>query len=261
LVSEFSVQVPPWYAGQCPLIDGDKVVIGTGGKALLAAFDLATGKAAWETPNPKGWKMTHSTIAKSVFQGMPIYIWCASGGVAGVSARDGKLLWETEEWKVSTATVPTPVPIGDGRVFLCGGYEAGAAMLQMSGSGVKVLYRLPAKDFGSDQQTPILYGDHLYGVTPDRRLTCIRLDGKTVWKSGPTTNFGLGPYIIADGKIYVIDDKGTLTVAEASPKAYNPLTQAKVLSGPDAWGPIALVGGRLICRDLKRMVCLDVSKK
>lgn len=261
LVAEFGVEVPQWYAGQCPIIDGDKVVVGTGGKALLVAFDLATGKPVWQTPNPKGWKMTHSTIARASFQGKPIYIWCASDGVVGVSAKDGKLLWETEEWKVSTATVPTPIPIGDGRVFLCGGYDSGAMMLQMAVSGVKVLYRLPSKDFGSDQQTPVLYKNHLFGVTPDRRLTCLSLDGKVVWKSGPTTNFGLGPYLIADGKIYLIDDKGTLTVAEAAADGYKPLSQAKVLAGPDAWGPIALVGGRFICRDLKRMVCLDVTKK
>lgn len=261
LVAEFGVEVPQWYAGQCPIIDGGKAVVGTGGKALLAAFDLATGKVLWQTPNPKGWKMTHSSIARAEFDGRPIYIWCGSGGVVGVSAKDGRVLWETEEWKVSTATVPTPVPIGDGRVFLCGGYDSGAMMIKMERGAPKVLYRLASKEFGSDQQTPILYKGHLYGVTPDRKLTCLSLDGKVLWKSDPTTNFGLGPYMIADGKIFLVDDKGTLTVARAVPTGYKPLAQAKILQGPDAWGPIALAGGRMICRDYKRMVCLDVAKK
>ncbi len=261
LVAEFGVEVPQWYAGECPIIDGNNVIVGTGGKALMVAFDLATGKPAWKTPNPKGWKMTHSTIVKTTFQGKPIYIWCANEGVVGVSAEDGKLLWETEEWKVSTATVPTPIPIGDGRLFICGGYDSGAAMFQITAAGLKLLYRVASKEFGSDQQTPVLYKNYIYGVTPDKSLTCLTLDGKVAWKSGSTTNFGLGPYLIADGKIFVLDDKGTLTIAEVSPKGYKPLAQAKVLQGPDAWGPMALVGGRLICRDLKRMVCLDVSKK
>ena len=34
--------------------------------------------------------------------------------------------------------------------------------------------------------------------------------------------------------------------------------QAQVLTGHDSWGPMAMAGGRLILRDLTRMVCLDV---
>ncbi|GAG51327.1 unnamed protein product, partial [marine sediment metagenome] len=42
-------------------------------------------------------------------------------------------------------------------------------------------------------------------------------------------------------------------------KGYVPLAQAKVLEdGHEAWGPLALAGGRLILRDLTRMVCLDL---
>ena len=63
LVREFGATVPEWYAGQCPLVDGDKLILAPGGKdALLLALDLATGKPLWQTPNPHGWKMTHSSI-------------------------------------------------------------------------------------------------------------------------------------------------------------------------------------------------------
>ena len=32
LVKDFKAKVPPWYAGQCPLIEGDKVIIAAGDK-------------------------------------------------------------------------------------------------------------------------------------------------------------------------------------------------------------------------------------
>ena len=35
-------------------------------------------------------------------------------------------------------------------------------------------------------------------------------------------------------------------------------TFEEVLEGVDAWGPMALVHGRLILRDLTRMVCIDL---
>jgi hypothetical protein len=37
------------------------------------------------------------------------------------------------------------------------------------------------------------------------------------------------------------------------------LAKAKVLDGIESWGPMAIASGRLIARDLTRMVCLDVS--
>jgi outer membrane protein assembly factor BamB len=38
------------------------------------------------------------------------------------------------------------------------------------------------------------------------------------------------------------------------------LGEAQVLDGPDAWAPMALVAGRLILRDMARMVCIDVAQ-
>ena len=263
LVRDYGTTVPEWYAGQCPLIDGNRAILAPGGKALMIALDLETGKVVWQTPNPRNWQMTHSSIMPMTFAGKPMYVYCGSGGVAGVSAKDGAILWDTTEWTINTATIPTPIPIGDGRVFLCGGYDSGAMMLRLVDEGGKIaarpLYRLASTVFGSDQQTPLLYQGHIYGVRPSGEMVCLGLDGKIVWTSGNTQTFGLGAYTIADGLLFAIGDNGKLTMAEASPAGWKPLAQAKVLDGPDCWGPMAVVGGRLLARDLNHMVCLDVA--
>ena len=44
LVQEYKATIPGWYAGQNPLIDGDRVFVATGGAALAVGFDQATGK-------------------------------------------------------------------------------------------------------------------------------------------------------------------------------------------------------------------------
>ena len=59
----------------------------------------------------------------------------------------------------------------------------------------------------------------------------------------------------------MMNDNGLLTMAETSTTGYKQLAQAKVLEGPDSWGPMALAGGRLIIRDLNKMICLDVAAK
>ncbi|HUW17939.1 MAG TPA: PQQ-binding-like beta-propeller repeat protein [Sedimentisphaerales bacterium] len=265
LVRDFRAKVPPWYAGQCPLIDGGRAIIGVGGDALMMAVDCETGEIIWKTPNPHGWTMTHSSVAPAEFMGRRMYVYCASGGVVGISAEDGSILWENSEWQIRIANVPMPVVVGEGLIFLSGGYNAGSLMLRLTEENGKMaaqtVFRLGPEVFGSPQHTPIFYDGYIYGVRPDGQLACLDLNGKVVWTSTSAHKFGLGPYIIADGLIYVMNDSGLLTMAEATPGGYVQLASGKVLEGPDAWGPMAIASGRLILRDLKRMICLDVTRQ
>ena len=263
LVKEFNVEIPQWYAGECPLVDGDRVILGTGGDALLVALELATGKVLWKTPNPRDWKMTHASVVPAKVAGHRQYIYCASGGVAGINAEDGRLLWETDVWQIAIATIASPIPVDANRIFFCGGYNAGSLMLRLTETDGKIVpqveFRLPAEVFGSTQQTPILFRDHIYGVRPDGQFACLDLTGKILWTSGSTNKFGLGPYLIAGDQILALNDEGWLTLAEATPAAYLSLVRARVLTGHDAWGPMAWVAGRLLARDLTQMVCLDMT--
>jgi outer membrane protein assembly factor BamB len=267
MVRDFGATVPPWYTGQCPLIDeaADRLILAPGGDALLVAVDYRTGGIVWESPNPHGWTMTHSSVIPMELAGRRMYVYAGKGGVAGVAADDGSILWETTDWQIGMATCPSPVPLGDGRIFLSGGYNAGALMLRVVEQGgrfrAETLYRLDARAFGSEQHTPVLYEGHLYGVRQrDGRLVCLDLEGNERWQSGQD-RFGAGPYMIADGLIFVLDNSGKLTMAEATPDRYRVLDQAVVLpDGIESWGPMALVGRRLIVRDMTRMVCVEVGE-
>ena len=285
LVNDYGAKVPPWYAGQCPLIDDGNAILAVGGSVtetqdangqpvrkgrdvLLTSIHCQTGKVVWEVPNPNGWKMTHSSLAVMELEDYTrMVVYCASGGVIGVGAKDGKVLWQTKDWKISIANVPTPVPVGGGKIFLTGGYGAGSMMIQIvkeSGGYVpKVLFRLPPKVFSSQQQTPILYKSHLFGTRTDEQFVCLSTRGQVVWASGPENRFGKegGAYMIADDLVFALDDDGVLTLLKATPQSYQQLARAKVLPGHNSWGPMAMAAGRLICRDMEHMVCLDVSKK
>ncbi len=266
LVRDFNATMPDWYAGQCPLIDDGKAIIGVGGDALMMAVDCETGEIVWKSPNPNNWLMTHSSIIPAEFMGTRMYVYCASGGVVGISAEDGSILWEINEWKIRIANVTSPVVVGDGLIFLSGGYKAGSMMLQLTQENGTIsaqpTFRLTHEVFGSEQQTPIFYDGHIYGIRPDKQLICLDLNGQVVWTSPGTHRFGprgLGPYMIAGGLIYIMNDEGTLTLAKANPAGYKQLAEAKVLEGPESWGPMAIASGRLILRDMNRMICLDVT--
>jgi outer membrane protein assembly factor BamB len=268
LVGRYGAKVPEWHTGQCPLVEDGRVILAPAGEAFMVALDYRSGEVVWESPPIANWQMTHSSIVPVDFAGRRMYVYCGSRGVAGVAAEDGSLLWQTTDWVGKMATSPTPVPVGDGRIFFCGGYNAGSLMLQLDDQegrlAANTLFRLKPKRFESEQHTPILYGGQLYGVRTNpggKQLACLDLDGNERWNSG-TDKFERGPYLIADGLIFVMDSQGLLSLAEATPDAYKPLGRFQVFEeAHDAWGPMALADGRLLLRDLTRMSCLDVAEK
>jgi outer membrane protein assembly factor BamB len=272
--------VPKWYAGQCPLVDKDRAILAPSGPdVLMMAVDCESGKVVWKTPNPRGWKMTHSSIIPMEFKGRRMYVYCASGGTVGVAAEDGAswkagdVLWQRDDWRVNFANVPSPVAMDNGRILLSGGYGTGALLVQLKeGEGGRltaetVLRMEKSKEFGCEQQTPVFYNGYIYGVLPKEagslggQLVCMAPDGKHVWTSGSANRFGLGPWMIADGCVMAMNDDGVLSMIEATPAGFKLLAKAKVIDGHETWAPLAIAGGRLLVRDMKQMLCLDVRKE
>lgn len=269
LQKEQGTTEPLWFTGQCPLIENGRAILAPAGPdALLMAVDCATGEVVWQTPNPKGWKMSHSSVMPMVLHGEAMYVYAAVGGLVGVS-KDGALRWEIP-WNASVIA-PSPVALPGNRIHIAAGYGAGSLMVQIEktsdGFSARQIAQHGPKDWLTcEQQTPILCDGLLYGIMPKdggalkQQFVCYdHAAGGLVWSSGKTARFGLGPFLLADGKFYVLDDDGTLTMFSYSTTGYEPLAQHKVLDGHDAWGPIALAGTRMLLRDSTRMVCIEVG--
>jgi outer membrane protein assembly factor BamB len=271
---DYGSEVPLWYTGQCPLIHNGMAIIATGGSALLVALDMASGEVLWETPNPLGWQMSHSSVIPWEFGGRNMYVYSAYGGVFGVAADGpdaGTVLWGTAAWN-HQVVAPTPVCMPDGKVFLTAGYGAGAMVLQIRDNGgqfsVEVLDEYAPKDgLACEQQTPVEFNGHLLGILPKdagplrNQLVCVHPDNfkEVVWSSGQDKRFGLGPYMLADNKLFIVNDDATLTIVRPSTREYVELDSYRVLDGHDAWGPLAIADGYLVMRDSKTMACLDLA--
>jgi outer membrane protein assembly factor BamB len=220
--------------------------------------------------------MSHSSIIPYTIHGQNMYVYCALGGTAGISASGdtaGDILFETDLWN-KNVVAPSPVYLGDGRLFVTSGYGAGSMMLNiMYEDGTYTVESVqgiePGEGIASEQQTPIHYEDHLFAILPKdagplrNQFVCYHPDdiGTLVWSSGTTHRFGLGPYVFADGKFFIVSDEGVLTVMRASTTEPIFLAQSKILDGHDAWGPLAIVNGRLLARDSRRLVCVDVRAR
>ena len=270
LVTEYQATIPSWYNGQCPLQEADRLIIATGGAAIMVALDKATGKEIWRTPNPANpgnpgqYMMSHSSVMPAVLGGVRQYLYGTLKGPLGVSAKDGKLLWEFGR-KFNVAVAPSPIAVDDERVFMTASYDAGSVMVRVKRTGeafkAEAVFDLKNNEWNSEVHTPVVYKGHMFAVGKKKRglFTCLSFDGKEVWTSEGKASFGLGSFMLADGMFFVLDgDTGKLRLIEAGTTGYNELASAQVLAGQEVWAPMALSDGKLVLRDLTKMMCLDV---
>lgn len=267
---------PDFFSGQCPLIDNDVAIIAPGVKALMIGVDCATGNVLWETPNPDSLRMSHGSIMPMTIHGKKMYVYNAVGGVCGVSAGPddaGKLLWSTTEWSPAT-TAASPLLLDNNEIAVFGSYGAGGARIAINFDGSKYSATVKEQHKGtegiaSDQQTPIIVGDHIWSVMPEnagplkKQLVCFHKSDllKPVWSSGKDSRFGrgLGPYIVSGNKMYILDDDCNLYLFGIENASVKLLASHKVIDGIEAWGPMAIAGRYLIMRDARNLLCLDIG--
>jgi len=270
LIQEYKATIPGWYVGQNPLLDGNRLIIATGGDALVVALDQATGKEIWRSPNPANDAMSHSSVMPATIGGVKQFLYLTMNSIVGVNAADGKQLWSSP-FQAKIAAPVSPVSIGDGRIFVTSGYDAGSGMYQVektaTGFSIKKLYSLTSAQFNAEVHTPVLFKNHLFAVSGKSRgrFTSLNLDGTITWQSplGTTEQartFELGGFTLADGLFFILDGRsGILRLVDATANEYKELASAQVLEAGDVWGPPVVSNGRLIIRDMTHMVCLQVG--
>lgn len=279
LTRRYKTKIPEWHASQCPLIDGDRAIFATGGRKLMIAVALegdgdGEPRIIWETPNPmegagkKGLQITHSSIIATTYKGRRMYVYCSTKGVVGVSG-DGELMWRYSSWRPGI-NAASPVMLAEGRILVSA--DTGCEIIRLTeGPDGAILpvteAKMRAEVFSSYHQTPIYHAGKVYSVLSQKagalkgQLACLDVSGDTVrqlWTSGRDYRFKWGPYVLAGSRMFLLHERGELTMARVSPSGFEPMAKSKILHHGDAWAPMALVDGRLLLRDERRMLCLDM---
>jgi outer membrane protein assembly factor BamB len=268
---------PDFYSGQCPLIDNDVAVLAPGGKALMIGVKCSDGEILWRTPNPDSLRMSHGSIMPMVIHGRKMYVYNAVGGVVGVAADGtdrGRLLWMTKEWSPAT-TAASPLFLGNNEIAVFGSYGAGGGKIRVDFNGTGYTASLveshkAMEGMSSDQQTPVMTGNFIWTVMPEnagplkKQLVCYNKNDlrNPVWSSGKDMRFGrgLGPYIVKDDKMLLLDDNASLYYFKIEGSRAELMSQYSIIKGIEAWGPMAIAGNYLIMRDSRNLLCLNIGK-
>ena len=278
-------RLPMWGISQNPLIYGDLLILASQTEeAGVVAYDKTSGGVKWVSPALPG-RTGYVTPAVVNIDGRDQLVMItatsrrerggrsvragsnsegADGVVLGMDIKDGKTLWTYKGFQCRIP-INNVVPVGDGRLFISGGYMAGSAMFKVTRNNgryaVKELYT--TQDFGTHVHPSILYKGHLYGhgTTNSRRdgMTCMSVDGKLKWKTGRSPLFDKGGFILVDGLMLSVDGRdGILYIIEPNPEGFKKLASVDLLDTKECWGALSLSEGKLLIRDQKRMKCVAV---
>src|SRR2546421_479434 len=121
---EADSQVLQWPAARCSRWEiGDRILTSS---PWIRPMAITSGRRKCPSPFPDS-TAGYASIVVAEVGGIRHYVQLTAGGVVGVSASDGKLLWSYDRLGNNTANIPTPIVLKD-KVFCSAGYGKGGAL-------------------------------------------------------------------------------------------------------------------------------------
>lgn len=206
-----------------------------GESGRLLALDQKTGKTRWETKRDTGISWSSPIIADTGTRDEVILT--ANPLVAAYDPKTGESLWQVS---CLSGEVGPSAAFAEGRVFAVNEYAILAAIALPS---LEILWET---DYDlSEVSSPLAIGPHVFLGTSDGAITCF--DAKTgdrIWQEFFDYGFYASP-IWAEGRIYLIDNSGTMHVFMASAE-YTSVAQSPL--SEDSYSTPAIVDGAVYCR-------------
>jgi outer membrane protein assembly factor BamB len=254
LADEFAAPRLAWGVSFSPLIEGDLVLTNPGGPndSSIVAFHKITGDEVWKSLNDPA---AYSSPIAATIDGRRQVLFFTHDGLVSVAPQDGALLWRFPWDTRFGANVATPIVVSH-YVFISSGYDKGCALLDVlaSASSWQVRPVYEHNRMRNHFSTSVYYQEHLYGFD-DATLVCMNFrTGKIVWKK---KDFKKGSLLVAEGRLIILGESGTLALAEATPDGYRELASFS-FSTKKCWTVPVLANGRLYVRDEEKIVCYDV---
>lgn len=250
---------PQWGYSGSVLIEGDLAIASAGNDAgALVAFDKKTGKDIWKCgDDPAG----YGTPYPFTFNGRRYVVGFMGKTAIIAEVKTGKLVWRIP-WKTDYDVNAASPIFHNGYLFLSSGYRTGSALLKLGAGGDKLSSQTVWKSnvLMNKFQSCILHEGKLYS-SDQNALVCVDfMTGKEIWRQARLDDrlAKFGTLVLAQDHLLLLTQEGKLKIARASPEGFRPTTTADILNGR-CWTVPVLHRGRLYARNLKRVVCFDLS--
>jgi outer membrane protein assembly factor BamB len=272
IVEEFKTEELHYGYAQSPVIEGNHILLNINTSGI--AVNKKSGELIWASDG-------HDITFNEGYYSTPViynyeekrYVLLFSGtGLFSVDVQTGNPLWFYEWFHqagtdvTSTAQINSADPVVfENRIFISSCYGlTRCALLEIIENEPTVLWQ--NENMKNYFSSSVYVDGYLYGIdekeSKRNTLRCVDWEtGHLMWEQ----KINMASLIAADGKLLVLEENGFLYITEATPKAYQEISNCDVLGGEEKgrqfWTPPVLYKGKIYCRNLSGdLVCIDVSK-
>jgi len=253
LQAELGVRMPAWGFTCSPLVLGEQLILEAG---RTVAFNKLTGEKLWETQlyrpgygSPRAFQRGDRTLI-AVLNNDKLLV---------VDSKDGSEV-ASFPWTTQFKTTSTTPIIHKDTIFISTGYNEGCALLRWQDDELEVVYE--NREMRNHMNNCVLWNGYLYGIDGNShnprtcQLVCMNYEtGEVAWKK---RGFGCGSLMLANGKLMILSDRGTLVLAEAWPTQYRELGRTELFD-ERCWTVPVVVAGRVYCRNAAGgLVCVSL---
>jgi len=250
-----------------PLVENGRVILPAGGEnASLVALDSATGATVWAAGTDPA---SYCPAYPITFRGRRLIVAYLQNSITLHDAATGERVWRQRLSNHYDEHSAWPI-WSEPYLLFAAPFRGGSQLFELGVADKDVTVRTvwAGKRLSNDVCSSVLFERHVYGFdlhqlqsSPHRGsrgvFKCIDFaTGKEKWEAEET---GQATVLVADGKLILLNDTGTLILARADSTAYRELSRAKVLDGGLCWTPPALRGQKLFVRNASKMVCLHLG--
>lgn len=207
-----------------PIVYREMVILGNDheGHSSLLAVECQTGEVRWQTER----RSTRATYATPcVFQpegrAEELVFTDWEQGISGIDPQTGNLKWEIGVFgSAKQRAIGSPVVVGDLVIGTCGFVTADKHAVAVrpydatAAGNVKEVFRIERAV--PHIPTPLVFGKLLFLWSEKGIVTCVdAATGEQHWQQRVGGNFSGSP-VCVDGKLYAVDDSGTVVVLAAA---------------------------------------------
>ena len=258
LLTTFAAKVPKYGFTESVLIDGDRLLCSpAGAKAAVACLEKATGKLLWAATGLTG-AAGYSSLQVVDSAGVRQVIGMNARAAFGLDAASGRTLWSVPHGCERENNATDPILQGD-QVLVTSGYGVGSRLIRLSpaATGVAAETVWATKLLDNHHGGMLLLDGFLYGAGHESKgWFCLdATTGQPRWNAP-----GKGSVTWADGRLYCLDERGTLVLVEPTPEAYRAISSFRLPGGGEGlyWAHPVICGGRLYVRHADKLFAYAV---
>lgn len=244
---------PQYHTAMSPLVDGDRVIIHTGGAgdAAFSAYDAATGAERWKWT---GDSPAYGSPIMVDLAGTRQVVAFTNQWLLGLSAANGTLLWQRPFTTPSNTTAQTPILYKD--TIIQAGRERGFTAFRVVRNGTSFTTQDVWKtdEASIHMSNAVVLDGVLYGLSHLNSGQYFALDldtGKVLWKSEPRQAENAA-IVRAGSTLFFLQNDAKLVVMKANRNGFNPLKRYEVAMG-ETWAQPVVAGNRLFVKDVSNL--------